>query len=78
MDVTLFPECIVRYSIDSKAIRLARGKAGLSMREFSRRCGWTDGYQRKIEDGGTISEETAKAILQVLREAKVVTKDVLQ
>lgn len=78
MEVTLFPETIIRYSIDRRAMILARGKSGLSLREFSRRCGWTDRYQRKIEEGGTISEETAKVILQVLREAKVVTKDVLQ
>jgi len=78
MDVVLFPEIITRFSIDRKALLRARLRSGLSVREFARRAGWSEGYQRKLESStSSVSEETAKTLLQVLREASVVTKDIL-
>lgn len=79
MDATLFPTMVTRFLLDSRALVRARAKSGLSAREFGRRSGWTEGYQRKLESSTeSVAEETAKTILQVLREAGVVTKDVVR
>jgi len=77
MDAVIFPESETRFVIDHRAMTLALSKTGLSTREFARRAGWSRSYQRKIESGDvrTVTEENAKVILQVLREAGVRTRD---
>lgn len=57
---------------------MAIRKTGLSEREFARRAGWSQSYQRKLTDeASTVSEATAKTILMVLAEQAVVPNDVI-
>ena len=80
MKVEVFPAIEVRYSLDSHNLYSVRQRASLSAAAFAKLAGWSTAYQRKLEAGRvkTVSEETARTILTVLRERGIITKDVLQ
>jgi len=79
LDLVLFPATMTRYKLDGGSLTLARVKTELSVRAFAHRAGWSLSYQRKLEDvSSTVNEATARAIITVLQECGVTTKDILQ
>lgn len=79
LNLVLFPKVVTRYKLDGGALTQARAKTGLSVRAFAHKAGWSLSYQRKLEDiSETINEDNAKAIITVLQECGVTTKDTLQ
>ena len=59
----------LRYSIDGQALRDRRIAAGIKSLSFASACGWSRTYQNKLEADHyeTVSEETKKAVEEVLR-----------
>ncbi len=59
----------LRYSIDGGALRDKRVVAGIKAVSFAAACGWSRSYQNALEADkwATVSEETMKIILEVLR-----------
>ena len=71
---------ICKYEIDGRLLSKVRDEAGISIREFARRVGWSRSYQQKLEAGDlkNVSIENAEFILQVLSEANIMTLDKLE
>lgn len=80
LSVKLFPKETTTYTLDKDSFLTAMRKSGLSHREFARRVGWAQSYQQKLASGEitTISSANAQAMLQVFREADVITKDYVE
>jgi len=78
-DVKLFGEMQPRYQVNGEEIGALREKAGLSLRAFARRVGWSASYQQTIERGSahTIGLETAECIIQLFEELGILTADSL-
>ena len=77
VNVCIFSNEETRYDISGIALKTARTIADVSMAEFARRAGWSRPYQMRLERGEvkSVNQDVAKTILQVLREAGLVTID---
>jgi len=79
VDTKLFGDMELRYQVNGEAIGELRMKAGLSVRAFARRIGWSASYQQTIERGSahSVSLETAECIIQLFEELGILTSDSL-
>lgn len=65
----IFTDYEVRAKINGKAMTEVREKLGITATRFAERCGWSRGFQWKLEQGEmlTVSLETMDTIYQVIR-----------
>lgn len=60
---------VIRYMIDPMILMRMRKSRGISTTQFAKMCGWSQGYQSRLENGdyNTISEEQRDKIVSAIR-----------
>lgn len=68
---------VERVKVNATALSLIREATGLGQSGFAAKCGWTRGYQARLENGyvATIDLDTAKVIVTVLEKFKITSLD---